>query len=484
MSQNLRPHSRRCFLRNLGLAVSAIGLSQGFPAAFASTGAARPNVLLILADDLNFDSIGALGNPYIQTPNIDFLIGRGVTFTNAHIMGSTKPAVCMPSRAMLLTGKHIFHLKDKGRNIPEDHITLPEHLTTSGFETFATGKWHNHRSSLARGFQRADKVFFGGMSDHFKIPVHDFDPSGKYNPNQSYILPRHSSEIFTEAVREFFDLRRGRRPFFVYLPFTAPHDPRQSPAEFKELYSPEDVPLPESFLPRHPFDNGEMNIRDEQLAPWPRTPEAVRRHIAGYYSIITHLDAQIGLLLDRLGADNLLDNTIIVFASDNGLALGRHGLMGKQNLYQHSVRVPLSISGPDIPRGETRDQLCYLHDVFPTLCDLIGVDIPQSVESTSLAPIISNPDAPGRENLYFAYMDVQRAVRGNRWKLIEYHVGGQTTLQLFDLANDPLELRDRSGQRDLMPLVERMQGLLRTTGEAYNDHITGYWSHGGSKEFN
>ncbi len=121
--------------------------------------------------------------------------------------------------------------------------------------------------------------------------------------------------------------------------------------------------LPESFLPGHPFDNGMLKIRDEKLAPFPRTEKVVRKHLADYYAAITHTDAQIGRILDALEKSGKRDNTLIVFSSDNGLAMGSHGLMGKQNVYDHSVHVPLIVAGPGIPKGETRSALCYIYDL-------------------------------------------------------------------------------------------------------------------------
>jgi arylsulfatase A-like enzyme len=156
--------------------------------------------------------------------------------------------------------------------------------------------------------------------------------------------------------------------------------------------------------------------------------------------MISHLDAQIGRVLDVLDAKGLADETIVVLAGDNGLAIGRHGLMGKQNMYDHSVHVPLLMRGPGVPQGEIRDAQCYLLDIYPTLCDLTGVPIPGTVEGRSLAPVLNDAGATGREMLLFAYRGFQRAVQDGRYKLIEYVVGGEQRTQLFDLQEDPWEL--------------------------------------------
>jgi arylsulfatase A-like enzyme len=206
------------------------------------------------------------------------------------------------------------------------------------------------------------------------------------------------------------------------------------------MYPPEAMPLPANFMPEHPFDNGEMTIRDELLEKWPRTPEAIRRHLAEYYGMISHLDEQVGRILAALERSGQAESTIVVFAGDNGLAIGSHGLLGKMSLYDHSVRVPLVMRGPGIPRSVRSAALGSLEDIFPTLCDLAGVAAPPDLDGLSLAPILRGARTAVRDHVFGAYQDVQRMIRSERWKLIQYPRIGKT--QLFDLANDPHELRD------------------------------------------
>ncbi|GAF96928.1 unnamed protein product, partial [marine sediment metagenome] len=290
--------------------------------------------------------------------------------TNAYIMGSMSGAVCMPSRAMLMTGRTLFRLEGSGGTVPEEQVTMPETLQKAGYNTFETGKWHQDRATFKRCFTHGSKIFFGGMSNHYKVPVNDFDPTGEYPKEKIYSDEgKHSSELFSDAAIRFLRDYADDKPFFMYVSFTAPHDPREMPVEYLDMYDSDKIPLPENFMPEHPFDNGELIIRDELLAKFPRTPEEIRTHIAAYYAMITHVDAQIGRILDTLKETGNAENTIIIFSGDNGLAVGQHGLLGKQNLYEHSVHVPLIISGPGMPVGEKRDALCYLFDIFPTLCD-------------------------------------------------------------------------------------------------------------------
>ncbi len=477
--------SRREFLGILAAA--------GMTGSFLGWGACRPrnsrppNVLLLFADDQRFDTIHALGNPQIRTPNLDALAEKGMVFSRAYIMGSYSGAVCIPSRAMMLTGKSLFELKDNGSVIPEEQTMWPELFRRSGYTTFATGKWHSDAGAFARCYSAGDEIFFGGMSDHWNVPVFRFDPTGQYAArtpviemplssnevvykNYDHIVEgKHSSELFSDAAISFLENYRGGSPFLMAVSYTAPHDPRTVPQADLDLYDPKSIPLPENFLPEHPFDIGDVRIRDELLAGFPRTEEEIRKHIAEYYAAITHLDAQIGRVLEALTRTGREKDTIVVFSADNGLAVGQHGLLGKQNLYEHSVHVPLIMSGPGIPAGAERDAFCYLNDVGPTLCELAGIVPPRDIWGVSLAPAIQDPSRVPREALVFAYKDFLRGFRYRNWKLILTNVRGRRVVQLFDLDNDPREtknLADNPGFRLLFDeLKERMQHLLKAAGD-------------------
>ncbi len=480
--------TRRDFLKGM----AAGSLAASFPMLGCRpgpSGSERPNLLFLFTDDQRFDTIGALGNPHIQTPHMDSLARSGTSFSQAYIMGSHSGAVCMPSRAMLLTGRSLFRLQERGGVIPEDHAMLPEVFRNvqGGYTTFGTGKWHNGRPAFARCFSDGAGIFFGGMSDHWNVPVYDFDPEGAYAARtpviaepfssnqvqhrgyQHIVDGKHSSVLFSDAAVSFLERRRGGSPFLLYVSYTAPHDPRTMPQEFLDLYDPDSIPLPENFLPEHPFDNGELKVRDELLAGFPRSESEVRRHIAEYYACITHLDAQIGRVLEALRRSGQYEKTIIVFTGDNGLALGQHGLMGKQSLYEHSIHVPLILCGPGIPAGVQREALCYLNDVFPTVCDLTGLQSPSGIWGQSLLPVLQGVGDSGRDALVYAYKDLQRALRSGRWKLILYNVNGRQTVQLFDLKTDPWETINLAelpehGER-VGALTRRLQALLLEAGD-------------------
>lgn len=421
----------------------------------------RPNILFFLTDDQRFDTIHSLGNKEIATPNIDKIVSGGTSFTRAHIPGGTCGAICMPSRAMLHTGRSLFHIQEAGAEIPASQIILGEALQKEGYQTYGIGKWHNGCQAFNRSFGGGAEIMLGGMADHWNVPVYHYDPNGKYEKTCPVVLDpsrsnqvterrcdhinvgKHSSEVVCEAAIDFLKKYDSTDPFYLYVAFLAPHDPRTMPERFRKMYHPAEISLPENFLGGHPFDNGALRIRDEELAAFPRSPKETRRHLAEYYGMISHLDFEIGKVLQVLEKKNLSRETIIVIAGDNGLALGQHGLFGKQNCYDHSVRVPLIFAGSGIPQNRRSDALVYLFDIFPTLCELSGIEIPASVEGRSLVKAMSEPERLEREELYFAFCEFQRAVRWKQYKLIEYVVDGEHTMtQLFDLENDPGEIRN------------------------------------------
>jgi arylsulfatase A-like enzyme len=238
-----------------------------------------------------------------------------------------------------------------------------------------------------------------------------------------------------------------------------------APTEFTRRYAASQVELPRNFLPNHPFDNGELKVRDELLAPFPRTPEVVREHIAAYYAMISEVDSNIGRVLDALERSGKADNTYIIFAADNGLAVGQHGLIGKQSLYDHSLRVPLVIAGPGIPKGKRVDGLCHLMDIGPTILDLAGLKNIRGADGRSLQPAWRG--GTGREFAISAYRHFQRAIRTDRWKLIAYNVAGKRTTQLFDLREDPLEMRNLAGSQPgrVRDMTAQMQRMLTEAGD-------------------
>ncbi len=436
------------------------------------------NVLLLYTDDQRFNTIGALGNDEIRTPNMDALVQRGTAFTHAHTMGGQHGALCAPSRAMLMTGRPLFRLDGTGDNIPPEHVMMPETYAEAGYVTFGTGKWHNDRASFARAFQTGDNIFMGGMhwpteGGHEAPLLHEFDSTGAYPNTDRRNVEGYSSALYADAAIDFLaEAREMYQPFFAYVSFTSPHDPRTPPEPYAGWYSPDSVSLPPNYLPEHPFDNGELQVRDEMLREFPRTETMVREELALYYGMISELDAEIGRIIAALEENGQLDNTLIVLAGDNGLAVGGHGLLGKQNLYEHSMRVPLIIAGPGIPANERRSQLVYVFDIFPTISEYLNISLPATVEGASLIPMIENPELSGRQVVFFAYRDFQRGIRtADGWKHIQYHVDGIHTEQLFDLNADPDETMDIAADSSHAAKLSELRTLLTEQSAEWSDPL-------------
>ncbi len=416
----------------------------------AITDSPRPNVLFIFTDDQRADTLSALGNAHLQTPNLDRLVKRGLAFNRAYMQGGMQPATCVPSRAMLLSGRSLFHIDEK---LTRDE-TWPAAFGRSGYTTFISGKWHNGPHSVPLSFQRAQSLFTGGMTDPLKAPLTSLK-NGRLTP--ATISKKHACEVFAEETIAFLKEPHAT-PFLAYLAFDGPHDPHIVPEDYPVKYDPAKLPLPPNFLPIHPFDNGEMTIRDEKLLPKPRSSDEVRAMLADYYRYISYLDLLIGRVLDTLDASPAANNTIVVFSADSGVARGSHGLIGKQNLYEHSLRVPLIIAGPGIPADQKTDAMCYLFDVMPTLGAICGVRPPRTSEGRDLTTLLRNPHLPGRSTLFFAYRDVQRAIRDERYKLLHYPRINRT--QLFDLTADPHELHDLSAEAQHTEKRRQLEGIL------------------------
>ena len=434
-----------------------------------------PNFLFLIADDHRHNAIGSLGDPAVHTPTLDALAAAGTALTSTYISGSTSNAVCMPSRAMLLTGRSLFRVFAPNADgvspypMNPEIPTFPQLLRTSGYRTYGVGKWHNERELFARSFDGGGSIFFGGMSDHDAVPLLDFDPSGAYPPEVAATGDGFSTEIFVDTAIRLLHEHPADQPFCMYTAFTSPHDPRTPPAEFSAKYPPSDIELPPNFARMHPFDNGHLHGRDESLAAHPRDPHEVRRHIADYYGMISHLDAQVGRLLNALADSGHADDTIVVYTADHGLAVGQHGLLGKQNVYDHSVRVPLIVRGPGIPAGQRLEGLCYLHDVFPTILDLAGVEVPPDCEGMSLASALAGQAVEMRDTVFAAFQggqnlgpgdSRQRMVRHGSRKLIETRLAGKTHRQLFSLADDPWETRNLADDPAHAGRLAEMRRLL------------------------
>jgi choline-sulfatase len=421
-------------------------------ASTALRAADKPNILFLFADDQCFETIRALGHTDIDTPNLDQLVARGTAFTHASNMGSWSGAVCVASRTMLVTGRTFWHANKlyEGKNTDlerEAGRLWPQRMAKAGYETFFTGKWHI-KTDAAKCFDHTANIRAGMPKDvpsgyNRPLPGQP-DPWSPSDPEFGGFWEggKHWSEVVGDDTVGFLgEAAKSEKPFFMYIAFNAPHDPRQSPKEYVDRYPLDRIRVPENFLPEYPHKDTigcGPGLRDEKLAPFPRDEHAVKAHRQEYYAIITHMDAQIGRILDALEASGEAENTWIFFTADHGLAVGHHGLFGKQNLYDHSLRVPFLVAGPGVKAGAKIDAPIYLQSVMATALDLAGADR-DGVEFASVRPLLEGKDA-GLDAVYGAYLDLQRAVIDDGWKLILYPKA--KVARLYHVAEDPMEKND------------------------------------------
>jgi arylsulfatase A-like enzyme len=440
-----------------GSLIVGVGLMVLSGVSRPAVAAERPNVLLIVSDDQRYDALGAANNAVIKTPHLDRLAREGVRFTHTFV----PLPICTPSRASFLTGRFgpSNGVTFFGQSIHSDIVAWPEAMARHGYQTAVTGKWHNVRGGDAYGFEWSANVFLRGMGYYCDPPLVQ-----RFGEDEVFVNG-NSTELFTDAAVRFLkDERDEDRPFFLYVAYTAPHDPRDPPQAYADLYTPRHMVLPPNFLPEPPFDPGTLQIRDERLLPLPRPVPELRREIDHYYGLVSHMDAQIGRILEAVEEQDLEDETIVIFASDNGLTLGSHGFLGKQTLYEEGVRVPLIIRHPGLESqaGQTRDALSYLLDLMPTVCEWTDVPLPDGVQGRSLVDVCEGTKPQVREAVFGRYNEASqplfRMVRTQRYKLIKYFKADRE--QLFDLKKDPYEMRDLSDDPSLASVREELRGRL------------------------
>ena len=441
-----------------------------FATCFGARAADKPNILFIFADDQCYETISAFGHTEIETPNLDRLVRGGLSFTRAYNMGSWSGAVCVASRTMLNTGRFIWHANAVYATSEKEREAgrfWSEYMKVAGYDTYFTGKWHV-RAKAEKAFEFSAHVR-GGMPNQTKEgynrPIEgQADPWSPYDPKFEGFWKggKHWSEVVGDDAVGFLKQASKRdNPFFMYLAFNAPHDPRQSPKEFVDKYPLEKIKVPENSLEEYPYNdaaNTGRGLRDERLAPFPRTDYAVKVNRQEYYAIITHMDEQIGRILEALEKSGKEDNTYIFFTADHGLAVGHHGLMGKQNMYDHSVRVPLMVNGPGIEGDQKNDTPVYLQDIMATTLELAGVEKPKHVEFNSLLPLINGEKVVPYDAIYGAYLKAQRMVTYEDHKLILYPTIAKA--RLYNLKKDPQEMNDLAGDEKHKATVKKLFAKL------------------------
>lgn len=443
----------------------------------------RPNLLFILVDDQSpFDLKMYNPKSTLETPNLDKLAAQGMVFDGAYHMGSFSGAVCMPSRHMIMSGRTVWHLPPApwgSKTCPPalEQQTIPAVFNRAGYATMRTCKMGNSYEAANKLFTvRKDASKRGG----------DDESGSAWHGDQvmNYLGERETS--------------KDTKPFLIYYGFSHPHDTRDGKPELLAKYgatnhtdeaNPPSLhslqpPLPDNYLTKHPFDMTHADVRDEVEVSgvWKRRDEAsIRNEIGRQYACSENIDIHIGRVLKKLEAMGELDNTYIIYTADHGMSIGRHGLMGKQNLYQHTWRVPFIVKGPGIAAGSRVEGNIYLLDVLATLCDLAGVTPPETNEGLSFKPVLTREKKAVRDVLFGVYSGGSkpgmRAVKKGDWKLIRYEAPdrGVNETQLFNLAENPEELLPEHGRPNLAldpnhaEKLKEMEALLLAEMRQLND---------------
>jgi arylsulfatase A-like enzyme len=471
--------TRRRFLKAVGLGAVALSV-PGIDVLGAEKD--KPNILFIFADDQCFETLRSLGCDEIQTPNLDRLVRNGVTFTHAYNQGAWHGAVCVASRTMLNTGRFLWTARDLEPNLKQETAAgrfWSQYMKQAGYETYMSGKWHvkgikpedifDHVKDVRPGMPNQTEEGYNrpieGQPDPWKPWDTKFGGYWKGGKHWSEVLGDHAEDFLQNASK-------SEKPFFMYLAFNAPHDPRQSPKQYVDKYPLENVKVPANFLPEYPYKDSigcSAQLRDEKLAPFPRTKYAVKVNRQEYYAIITHMDAQVGRILDALEKTGKADNTYIFFTADHGLAVGHHGLIGKQNMYDHSVRVPLMVNGPDIPKNKRIDAPVYLQDIMPSSLELAGVDKPRHVRFKSLMPLINSRTKSSYDAIYGGYIDLQRMVSADGYKMIYYPTINKTLL--YNLKDDPLEMKNIADDPANAGVIKKLRARLKMLQKEVGDTL-------------
>ena len=454
----------------------------------STTAGEKPNVLLILVDDLK-PAISCYGDTHAITPHLDRLIGRGMRFDAAYC----NQAVCAPSRFTLMLGSHststgLYGLGSRLRKTLPAAVTFPQHFAKHGYRTESLGKIFH----VGHGNEGDPESF---TAPHFKDKVIEYlDPDstdgGKLTREEALFtnqklgqirsLPRGAAfesptasdedyadgRVATETVKRLQAAAQRRKqdgtPFFIAAGFVRPHLPFSAPRRYWDLYDPEQLPLPEhEVLPEGaPAVAGKRGGEIAAYKPVPVQgpfPTALKRRlIHGYYASVSYVDAQIGRVLDGLDASGMADNTIVVLWGDHGFHLGDLGIWTKHTNYEQATHIPIAIIAPGVtPPGSHCSQPVETVDLFPTISELAGLPQPagpQPIDGLSLVPVLKDPNAWVRQHAFHAYpkKKLGRAIRTPRHRLVEWRSfdagRADAEYELYDYEKDPLETRNLAAE--------------------------------------
>ncbi len=443
--------------------------------------ASRPlNVLFIAVDDLR-PTLGAYGDAHARTPSIDLLAERGLVFTRAY----SQQSVCNPSRASLMTGRRptttrVFDNDGHFRQALPDVVTLPQYFIQHGYQARAVGKIYHDPAWAQDAVSWSAKERWSVTDEAGGKYVLEYTEHNGWKaratermdvPENNYIDGR-VADAAIQVLDEIHD-----RPFFLAVGFRRPHLPFSAPATYWDLYDREAMPLPgpaeppEDVPPLALHDWAELRGYTDIPEKGPLSVDKQRELIHGYYAAVSYVDAQIGRLLEKLDEHRLRENTVVVLWSDHGFHLGEHGLWGKGTNFELDTRVPLILSVPGQRAIGTTRALVELVDLYPTLADLAGLDLPDGLEGTSLVPLLEEPDRAWKTAVFSLFPRQEKgkdlmgySVRTDRFRYTEWvdsSTGAIYARELYDYEVDPRETKNLASSEQHADAVARLSALQR-----------------------
>lgn len=426
----------------------------------------KPNVLFISIDDLNND-LGCYGNPQVKSPNIDRLAARGVRFDRAYVQYT----LCNPSRASFLSGRRpertgIYELQTAPRKAMPDAVFLPQLFRQNGYFTARYGKLYHEGRDDKLSWDVSDNSEFVDAQERALHQKRYANPPGQRTPDWN---PLDTPEANTRDARTaqaiatlMEEKAKAGKPFFLAAGLNKPHLPWNVPKKYFSLYKAADIQVPADL----PLRNIPAVALMTELFGSPQ-PASRAEAIAAYYSAITYMDTQVGVLLNKLDELKLWDNTIVVLFSDHGFHLGDHaGLWAKLTLFEQAARTPLLIAMPKAQKGKATKGIVELIDLYPTLAELSGLSAPKDLDGRSLAPLLKNPNAKWLHAAYtMVYHEVGgekiegKSVRNERWRYTEWDAG-RKGVELYDHNRDPREFNNVAQATGHTKVLQVMRQLL------------------------
>lgn len=491
--------NRRQFMQAMGLGAAAMTLSP-LSSGRAGAGSKRPNVLFIPVDDLR-PQLGCFGNKQMISPNIDHLAKNGMVFERAYC----QQPICMATRASLMSGyrpdyANIYNCEAL-QTLAPDALTLNKHFENNGYEIWATGKIYHHgidhRTQFGKRWiePKGDWEGRGYLSEEAKQAVKEYQEYWQQNNDgesggrgPAFESPDVPDDAYADgaqttlAIKQLQNFAKGGKPFFMAVGYHKPHLPFNAPRKYWDMYPPDKINLADNpFLPKNATEYTAYNWNElrnyigmpqgESLMP----DDLARKLVHGYYACVSYTDAQIGRLLNELERLGLRDNTVVVLWGDHGWKLGEHGMWCKHTPFELDCHVPLIISAPGMKhRGEPTRAFAEFIDIYPTLCELCGLELPDHLEGDSLVPVMQKPTREWKKATFTQWPRNNRqnpdkvltgyTVKTDRYRYVEWtkNKSGQVMArELYDHHVDPNENVNIAGMAEHQPVVEQLAKLLQ-----------------------